>query len=85
MEWGQLPQNKNCKNFLQWVEHFYTGGYVPLDSGKKTPDRRKPSYFADNLPDSQHVESELHRARQTLGHCVGPGLSPLICENCCDN
>ena len=35
MEWGQLPQNKNCKNFLQWVEHFYTGGYVPLDSGKR--------------------------------------------------
>ena len=32
MEWGQLPKNKNCKDFSQWVEHFYAGGYVPLDS-----------------------------------------------------
>ena len=40
MEWGQLPQNKNCKHFSQWVEHFYAGGYVPLDSGKP-PDWRK--------------------------------------------
>jgi len=32
MEWGQLKDSKNCKNFSLWVEHFYTGGYVPLDS-----------------------------------------------------
>ena len=35
MEWGQLKDSKNCKNFSLWVEHFYTGGYVPLDSGKR--------------------------------------------------
>ena len=35
LEWGQLPNNKkNCKHFTKWVEHFYSGGYVPLDSGE---------------------------------------------------
>jgi len=35
LEWGQLPNNKkNCKHFTKWVEHFYSGGYVPLDSAK---------------------------------------------------
>ena len=35
MEWGQLPTNKvNCRQFPQWVEHFYQAGYRPLDSGE---------------------------------------------------
>ena len=36
MEWGHLPNNPdNCKHFTEWVESFYEGGYVPLDSGER--------------------------------------------------
>ena len=76
MEWGQLPKSKNCKNFTQWVEHFYAGDYVPLDSGK--PPVYK--YFSDDFPCSQHVESEQDGERQTLGHCLGSELCPMICK-----
>ena len=35
MEWGQLPHNNlTCPQFQDWVQNFYTGGYVPVNPGK---------------------------------------------------
>ena len=36
MEWGQLPKNnQTCSQFVEWVKHFYEGGYIPVNSGSK--------------------------------------------------
>ena len=37
IEWLQLPtiRRKTCPEFTEWVKHFYSGGYVPVNPGKE--------------------------------------------------
>ena len=36
MEWGQLLKNNQAGlQFGEWVQHFYEGGFIPLNPGVK--------------------------------------------------